>query len=181
MSVKTSADVLIGGKIYTLSGYESEEYLQKVANYINNKINEFDEMEQFRQIPADMKATLLELNIADDYFKAKEQAEVLEKTVREKEREIYELQHDLISANIKVESSEENAASLEKENKELLLNKAKLETSLADALLGKVKGQTPAEANEQQTQNNETKPPADSQTSAMGQAENKKQNSNRKK
>ena len=54
MSVKTSADVLIGGKIYTLSGYESEEYLQKVANYINNKINEFDEMEQFRQIPADM-------------------------------------------------------------------------------------------------------------------------------
>lgn len=143
MSVKTSADVLIGGKIYTLSGYESEEYLQKVANYINNKINEFDEMEQFRQIPLDMKATLLELNIADDYFKAKEQAEMLEKTVREKEKEIYELQHDLISAKIKVESSEEAAANLEKENKELLLNKAKLETSLADALLGKVKGQVP--------------------------------------
>lgn len=145
MSVKTSADVLIGGKIYTLSGYESEEYLQKVANYINNKLNEFDEMEQFRQIPLDMKATLLELNIADDYFKAKEQAEMLEKTVREKEREIYELQHDLISAKIKVESSEETAANLEKENKELLLNKAKLETSLADALLGKVKGQTLAD------------------------------------
>lgn len=142
MSVKTSADVLIGGKIYTLSGYESEEYLQKVANYINNKLNEFDEIEQFRRIPADMKATLLELNIADDYFKAKEQAETLEKTVREKEREIYELQHDLISAKIKVESSEETASNLEKENKELLLNKAKLETSLADALLGKVKGQT---------------------------------------
>ncbi len=146
MSVKTSADVLIGGKIYTLSGYESEEYLQKVANYINNKLNEFDEMEQFRQIPLDMKATLLELNIADDYFKAKEQAEMLEKTVREKEREIYELQHDLISAKIKVESSEETAANLEKENKELLLNKAKLETSLADALLGKVKGQTLADS-----------------------------------
>lgn len=145
MSVKTSADVLIGGKIYTLSGYESEEYLQKVANYINNKINEFEEMEQFRQIPMDMKATLLELNIADDYFKAKEQAESLEKTVREKEKEIYELQHDLISANIKVASSEETASNLEKENKELLLNKAKLETSLADALLGKVKGQMPAE------------------------------------
>ncbi len=145
MSVKTSADVLIGGKIYTLSGYESEEYLQKVANYINNKLNEFDEMEQFRQIPLDMKATLLELNIADDYFKAKEQAEMLEKTVREKEREIYELQHDLISAKIKVESSEETATNLEKENKELLLNKAKLETSLADALLGKVKGQMPTD------------------------------------
>ncbi len=141
MSVKTSADVLIGGKIYTLSGYESEEYLQRVANYINNKINEFDEMEQFRRLAADMKSTLLELNIADDYFKAKEQAEKLEETVREKEKEIYELQHDLISAKIRVESSEKLAGDLEKENKELLLNKSKLEASLEDALLGKVKGQ----------------------------------------
>ena len=77
MSEKTSAEVLIGGKIYTLSGYESEEYLQRVANYINNKMNEFDEMEQFRRLAADMKSTLIELNIADDYFKAKEQAEIL--------------------------------------------------------------------------------------------------------
>ncbi len=174
MSVKTSADVLIGGKIYTLSGYESEEYLQKVANYINNKLNEFDEIEQFRRIPADMKATLLELNIADDYFKAKEQAETLEKTVREKEREIYELQHDLISAKIKVESSEETASNLEKENKELLLNKAKLETSLADALLGKVKGQTLAG---QENKISSSEHPA----SSAEQNGNKKQNSNRKK
>ena len=141
MSIKTSADVLIGGKIYTLSGYESEEYLQRVANYINSKINEFDEMEQFRRLAADMKSTLLELNIADDYFKAKEQAEKLEETVREKEKEIYELQHSLISAKIQVESSEKLAADLEKENKALLLNKSELEASLEDALLGKVKGQ----------------------------------------
>ena len=31
MAEKTSAEVVIGGKVYTLSGYESEEYLQKVA------------------------------------------------------------------------------------------------------------------------------------------------------
>ncbi|MCI8859138.1 MAG: cell division protein ZapA [Lachnospiraceae bacterium] len=141
MSLKTSADVLIGGKIYTLSGYESEEYLQKVASYINSKLSEIEELEQFRRLHADMKSTLLELNIADDYFKAKEQAEKLEQAVREKEREIYELQHDLISAKIRIESSEKNVNDLEQENKELLLNKAKLEASLADALLGKVKGQ----------------------------------------
>lgn len=144
MSLKTSADVLIGSKIYTLSGYESEEYLQKVASYINSKISEIEELEQFRRLQADMKSTLLELNIADDYFKAKEQAEKLEQAVREKEREIYELQHDLISAKIRIESSEKNANELEQENKELLLNKAKLEASLADALLGKVKGQVSA-------------------------------------
>lgn len=141
MSAKTSADVLIGGKIYTLSGYESEAYLQKVANYINNKINEFEEMEQFRHFQPDMKSTLLELNIADDYFKAKEQAERLEQDIEQKDKEIYELKHDLISSQIKLESSEKSITELEKENRELLLHKAKLETALEDALLGKVKGQ----------------------------------------
>ena len=38
MSAKTSAEVVIDGKVYTLSGYEGEEYLQKVASYINGKI-----------------------------------------------------------------------------------------------------------------------------------------------
>lgn len=148
MSAKTSADVLIGGKIYTLSGYESEDYLQKVANYINNKINEFDEMEQFRRFPIDMKSTLVELNIADDYFKAKEQAETLEQDVKEKDKEIYGLKHELISVQINAESCEKTAAELEKENRELLLKNAKLEAALEDALLGKVNKQEPAAESE---------------------------------
>lgn len=141
MSEKTSADVLIGGKIYTLSGYESEDYLQKVANYINSKINEFDEIEQYRRMPVDMKSTLLSLNLADDYFKAKEQAEKLDQDLKERDKEIYELKHELISAQIKEESSDKTTTDLERENRELLLHKAKLEAALADALLGKVKGQ----------------------------------------
>ncbi len=39
MSAKTDTEVIIGGKVFTLSGYESEEYLQKVASYINNKVH----------------------------------------------------------------------------------------------------------------------------------------------
>ncbi|MCI8485196.1 MAG: cell division protein ZapA [Lachnospiraceae bacterium] len=158
MSAKTSADVLIGGKIYTLSGYESEDYLQKVANYINNKINEFDEMEQFRRFPGEMKATLVQLNIADDYFKAKEQAEKLEQDVREKEKEIYELKHELISVRITAESSEKSTTELEKENRKLLLHKAKLETALEDALLGKVKGQVPPPETSKPTESSKDQP-----------------------
>ena len=37
MAEKTSAEVIIGGKVYTLSGYEGEEYLQKVATYIRSE------------------------------------------------------------------------------------------------------------------------------------------------
>ena len=123
MAEKTSAEVIIGGKVYTLSGYEGEEYLQRVATYINNKINEFNNMEELRRLSGDMKATLIQLNIADDYFKAKE---------------IYDLKHDLISNQIKAESDEKELKELEAKNQELLLNKAKLEASLEDALLGKV-------------------------------------------
>ena len=138
MSAKNETEVVIGGKTLTLSGYESEEYLQRVATYINNKINEFESMEAFRRFPVDMKATLIQLNIADDYFKAKAQVEKLEKDIELKDREIYDLKHDLISNQIKSESDEKSLKDLEAENRELLLNKARLEAALEDALLGKV-------------------------------------------
>ena len=137
MAEKTCAEVIIGGKVYTLSGYEGEEYLQKVATYINNKMNELDAMEAFRRFPADMTATLLQINIADDYFKAKAYIEKLEKEVEMKEKEIYDLKHDLISNQIKAESDEESLKQLEAENKELLLQKARLEAALDDAHIEK--------------------------------------------
>ena len=136
MSAKKSAEVLIGGKVYTLSGYEEEEYLQKVAAYINNKISEFDSMEEFRIFPADMKATLVELNIADDYFKAKALVEKYESDMELRDKELYDLKHDLISDHVRVEALEEQVRNLENEKKDLLLAKAKLEASLEDALLG---------------------------------------------
>ena len=135
MSSKNYTEVLIGGKVFTLSGFESEEYLQKVAAYINNKINEFDSMEDYRRFPTDMKATLLQLNIADDYFKAKDQVEKLERDLENKEKEIYDLKHDLISNQVKTETAEESLKKLERDNKELLLNKARLEAALEDKLL----------------------------------------------
>lgn len=135
MSAKTSAEVVIDGKVYTLSGYEGEEYLQKVAAYINSKINEFDALDNTRHLPGNMKSTLIQLNIADDYFKAKAQVEKLEHDLEMKDRELYDLKHDLISNQIKTESADERIKELEAENRELLLNKARLEATLEDALL----------------------------------------------
>lgn len=135
MSAKTSAEVVIDGKVYTLSGYEGEEYLQKVAAYINNKICEFDAIEDYRHLPLNMKATMIQLNIADDYFKAKSQVEKLERDIELKDKEIYDLKHDLISNQVKTETAEASLKALEAENKELLLNKARLEATLEDTLL----------------------------------------------
>ena len=135
MSAKTNAEVVIDGKVYTLSGYEGEEYLQKVAAYINNKIAEYDSLEDYRHLPLNMKSTLIQLNIADDFFKAKAQVEKLERDLEIKEKEIYDLKHDLISNQIKTESAEASVMELEAENKELLLNKARLEATLEESLL----------------------------------------------
>lgn len=132
MSAKSSAEVIIGGKVYTLSGYESEEYLQKVAAYINNKKSELEQTEGASRLPADMKSILLELNIADDYFKAKSQAEQLEHDLDAKEKELYELRHTMISNQIKLENDAKVIQELQDENKELLLKVTKLETSLKD-------------------------------------------------
>ena len=140
MSAKTSAEVVIDGKVYTLSGYEGEEYLQKVAAYINGKITEYDTLEDYRHLPLNMKSTLIQLNIADDYFKAKAQVEKLERDIELKDKEIYDLKHDLISNQIKTETAESTMKELEAENRELLLNKARLEATLEENLLdGKAK------------------------------------------
>lgn len=135
MSAKTTAEVVIDGKVYSLSGYEGEEYFQKVATYINNKIAEFDDIEDYKHISVKMKDTLIQLNIADDYFKTKSQVEKLEQEIESKDKEIYDLKHDLISNQIKVENAEAAVKELESQNKELLLNKARLEATLEETLL----------------------------------------------
>ena len=137
-SSKNYTEVLIGGKVFTLSGFESEDYLQKVSTYLNHKLDECSNSEGYRKQSAETRSILLALNIADDYFKAKTQVEKLEREIEQKEKEIYDLKHDLISNQIKAESDEKARKELEEQNKELLTNKAKLEASLEDALLGKV-------------------------------------------
>ena len=116
--------------------------------YINGKLNEFDSIEGYQRFPADMKATLLQLNIADDYFKAKAQAEKLEREIEAKEKEIYNLKHDLIAEQIQSENDKKEIKRLDTENRELLLNKARLESSLEESLLGKIEDEDTSEKDE---------------------------------
>ena len=118
MSSKTDTEVIIGGKVFTLSGYESEDYLQKVASYINGKMNEYGKVQAFRRQSADTQSVLLQLNIADDYFKAKKQIDILEEELKRKEKELYDLKHDLISSQIKMEALSKSNAELQTKLKE---------------------------------------------------------------
>ena len=130
MASKTDTEVIIGGKVFTLSGYESEEYIQKVASHINNKVNEYNKIDSFRRQPMDTQGVLLQLNIADDYFKAKKQITTLEEELQAKDKELYDLKHELISAQIKLESSQEQVKALQKEQNESAKELVRLETEL---------------------------------------------------
>lgn len=132
MSTKTDTEVIIGGKVFTLSGYESEEYLQKVALYINNKVAEYGKVESFRRQPLDTQNVLMQLNIADDYFKAKQQITLLEEELKNKEKETYDLKHELIASQIKLENTEKNVKTLQTEANENAKKVVRLETELAE-------------------------------------------------
>ncbi len=130
MSSKTDTEVIIGGKVFTLSGYESEEYLQKVASYINNKVAEYNKVEAFKRQTVDTQNVLLQLNIADDFFKAKKQISILEEEIDTKEKELYNLKHELIAAQIKLENTEKNVKNLQAELNENAKKIIRLETEL---------------------------------------------------
>ena len=128
MSSKTDIQVVIGGKVYTLSGYEGEEYLQKIALYINHKMAELNDTPNYRRLNSDMQKILLELNMADDYYKAKSQIELLEQEIEDKDKVEYDLKHELISAQIRLEESGKEIENLKTEINELQKQIVKLET-----------------------------------------------------
>lgn len=137
MSSKNHAQVLIDGRVYTLSGYESEEYLNKVASYINNKIIELKQGDTFRRQNKEVQNTLIHLNIADDYYKIKKQTDLLELEIESKNKEIYDLKHELISTQIKFDALKNDFDRVQKEASELEKNVIKLETELASELKNK--------------------------------------------
>ena len=132
MAAKTHSEVIIGGKVLTHCWYESEEYLQKVASYINNKLAEYGKVDSFRRQPADMQNILMQLNIADDYFKAKKQIHSLEDEIEAKEKELYDLKHQLIATQIKLESTEKSLKSAQKELNDSEKKVIRLEAGLKD-------------------------------------------------
>lgn len=132
MSAKTDTEVIIGGKVLTVSGNESAEYLQKVAAYINNKVNEYAKMDSFKRQSVEKQNMLIQLNIADDYFKAKQQISLLEEELKNKEKEMYDLKHELIASQIKLENTEKNVKNLQLDANENAKKIVRLETELAE-------------------------------------------------
>ncbi len=130
MALKSDVEVIIGGKVYTISGQESEEYIQKVASYLNGKFNEFAQVEGFRRANFENQNILMQLNIADDYFKEFARVDSLKEELASKEKELYDLKHDLVNAQMKLENMDKSTKILRDELNEKDKKIIRLETEL---------------------------------------------------
>ena len=127
MAQKNDIKVVINIKVYTLSGQESEDYLQNVATYINGKIAECQSSEAYRRFNAEYQNVLLALNIADDYFKAKDQVNQMLTEDDDKDKQIYDLRHEVIEVQIKYESAQKMIEEYKEKISELQRQIIKLE------------------------------------------------------
>ena len=68
---KLKTTVRIGGKEYTMTGSDSEEYIHRVAIYVDRKMSQIEESNN--NLSTTMLAVLTCLNIADELLKLREE------------------------------------------------------------------------------------------------------------
>ena len=126
MKDKNDVEVLINGRKYTICGFESAEYLQQIASYINRKFIDFRKKDYYARMDLDLRNIWLAINIADDYYKAKKKAseyrtesELKDKMVLDMKHEIIELQETIKKQKAELEKRENSLERAEKKNIEL--------------------------------------------------------------
>lgn len=72
---RTKTKVKIGRVEYVISSTADEEYVKKVADYVDKKLDELTRSD--RRLSATMAAILTSVNIADEFFRGKEDGETL--------------------------------------------------------------------------------------------------------
>lgn len=118
MGKKNNFNITLAGKSYILCGEESSEYLKKIGTYIEQKYNSYYGNLSFRSQPIDMQHILMQLNIADDYFKCKEQLELQLKKNEEQIAEMESLRNSLVNMQVRYENLESGMKIIEKKYQE---------------------------------------------------------------
>lgn len=130
MNRKNDVEVIINKKRYVLCGYESDEYMQKIASYLNGKHQELREQPFFNGLESDMKTVLLNINLADDYFKALSQIKEMEQENHQSRDELFELKHELIQLQSKYDNLTKDYECLQTDYQESQKSIVRLETEL---------------------------------------------------
>lgn len=130
MKKRNDVKVTIGGKQYTMGGYESEEYLQTLAYYINTKIAEVKHQGGNSRLETDMANVMVQINIANDYLKLKKNLDETTLDYNEKQKENLDLKREIIGLQAKLETYEKENRAMKDENLELQKRLIRMEAEL---------------------------------------------------
>ncbi len=137
MKVKNDVEVLINGRKYTICGFESAEYLQKVATYINGKYAEFKDKSYYHTLDVELRNILLAINIADDYFKADKENKSMKRDNERKDKMVLDMKHEIMESQSQSEAVttqvEELRARCEKAEKEIVAWNVKCQETVSKA------------------------------------------------
>ncbi len=86
MDTKNKIEVKIHGKDYMVRGLESDEYIQKVALYIDKKMNQVSKNNP--RLNTAMVAVLTAINVADDFFKTMDSLEKTKSELKDNTEEL---------------------------------------------------------------------------------------------
>lgn len=136
MSNEKKINVLIDGRAFTVVGGDNERYIRNLAYYVDEKIKNLSSKNE--RLSQTMSATLAALNIADEYHKSVDELTELKRKAKDPLEKYSGVLDELNKSKVKIEElngiceayTEEitgNEKRIEKINKELLENKAKLE------------------------------------------------------
>lgn len=130
MRDKNDVEVLINGRKYTICGFESAEYLQQIAGYINRKLIDFRKKDYYSRMDLDLRNILLAINIADDYHKAKKKASEYRTESELKDKMVLDMKHQIIDLQETIKKQKEERKKLETSLEQAEKKKIELETRL---------------------------------------------------
>ena len=87
---KIKTTIRIAGKEFSISSYDSEEYVQGVAAWVDRKMKELHEM---TRLPGAQLAILTAVNATDDMMKSREEVRRLKKELELAKAEIERLKN----------------------------------------------------------------------------------------
>lgn len=108
-------NVVIGGEIITLKSSEQADYLQRLARYADQKIDEIKTKSVTAAIDDRARALLIALNIADDYHKALDKYTKLDALHKNFILEMGKLQEENAKMAAKLKELESELAQTKKE------------------------------------------------------------------
>jgi len=113
-------NVVIGGEIVTLKSVEDPEYLQRIARYADEKIEEIKSKSKTAALDDRARTLIIALNIADDYHKAMDKFSRLDSLHKRLVHEMGKLQEENVQITEEMKKLKEELTTTKNELDEFI-------------------------------------------------------------